>query len=62
MALRTGTKLSIGPAELLKWTKNLNLGLHMENWRIHTFRNEISGGRLILYVDLGCADTIKQTG
>jgi hypothetical protein len=34
VALRTRDKVAQTQEELLKWTKNLNPGLHTEHWRI----------------------------
>jgi hypothetical protein len=52
----------MAPESLLKWIQSVNPGLNMENWRIHNFRNEPSGRRLILYVEWDSADTKMLEG
>jgi hypothetical protein len=61
MAFRMGDKVSMHPEELLEWLKSLNPGLHMENWRFLNSRDEPTGRRLILLVDLNSANIIKKT-
>jgi hypothetical protein len=47
--------------ELLRWIKNLNPGLHTENWRILDKQTEPKGQRLILHIDRGSFLALKRT-
>jgi hypothetical protein len=62
MAVRTKDKVTTGPEEPLKETKNLNLGLHTEDWRVLDSKDEPTGRRLILLVVQDLAKVIKRTG
>jgi hypothetical protein len=62
MTPRIREKVSSGPDELLQWIKNLNPGLHLENWQVLNSKNELTGWRLILLVALDYATAIKRLG
>jgi hypothetical protein len=51
VALRTRDRVAQTQDELLSWFKNLNTGLHMENWRMLGRQSEPKGQRLILHID-----------
>jgi hypothetical protein len=50
MALRMKDKVAKSPAELLKWIKDLNPGLHMEHWSVLDKQPKQTGQRLILLI------------
>jgi hypothetical protein len=51
VALRTRDKVSHTQDELLSWIRNLNLGLHTENWRVLARQSEPKCQRFILHTD-----------
>jgi hypothetical protein len=51
LALRIRDRDAHNQDELLKWIKNLNPGLHTENWRALNKQPEPKGLRLILFID-----------
>jgi hypothetical protein len=61
-ALRTKDKVAQTQDELLRWIKNLNPWLHMENWRILDKQSEPNGQRLVLHIDWDSFVAIKNTG
>jgi hypothetical protein len=62
VALRTRDKIAKSPEELLKWVKDLNPGLHVENWRVLVNQPEHKGQRLIPLIDRESLTAIKGTG
>jgi hypothetical protein len=62
VASRTRDKITQTQDKLLKWIKNLNPGLHTENWRILDKQPEPKGQRLILLIDWDFLSAIKRTG
>jgi hypothetical protein len=62
VALRTRDRLAQTQDELLSWIKNLNPGLHMENWRVLGRQSQPKGQRLILHIDRDCIVAIQKTG
>jgi hypothetical protein len=61
VALRTRDNIAKSPEELLKWVKDLNPGLHIENWRVLVSQPEFKGHRLILLIDRESLTAIKGT-
>jgi hypothetical protein len=59
VALRTKDKVAISPNELLKWVKDLNLGLQTQHWRVLDRLPKPKGQRLILLIDW---DPFSQQG
>jgi hypothetical protein len=51
VAFRTNDKAANSRDELLKWTEDLNSGLHIENWRMLDRQREPKVRRLILVTD-----------
>jgi hypothetical protein len=62
VALRTRDKVAQTQDELLKWTENLNPGLHTKHWRILDKQSEPKGQRLILLIDWDSLTAIKRIG
>jgi hypothetical protein len=62
VALRTQNNVAQTQDELLKWNKNLNLGLHTEHWRILDKQPETTGQRPILLIEWDSLSAIKRTG
>jgi hypothetical protein len=62
VVLRTRDKVAQIQDELLNWIKNLNPGLHMENWRMLGRQSEPKGQRLILHIDRNSLLAIQKTG
>jgi hypothetical protein len=61
VALRTKDKVTKSPDELLKWIKDLNPGLHTEDWRVQDRQPELKGQRLIL-TDRESHAAVRETG
>jgi hypothetical protein len=59
VAHRTKCKVAKSPDKLLKWTKDLNPGLHKKHWRLLDRQPEPKSQRLILLIDL---KTSMKTG
>jgi hypothetical protein len=51
VALRMKDKVAKSPDELLKWTGDLNRGLHTEHWKVLDTLTELKGPRHILLTD-----------
>jgi hypothetical protein len=60
VALRTMDKVAQTQDELLRWIKNLNPGLHTENWRTLDKQSEPKGQRLIPHIDWDSFVAIKK--
>jgi hypothetical protein len=61
VALRTRDNIAKSPEELMKWVKDLNPGLHVENWRVLVRQPEPKSQRLILLIDRESLTAIKGT-
>jgi hypothetical protein len=62
VALRIRDRVAQNQEELLKWIKNLNPGLHTEQWRVFNKQPQLKGLRLILFTDRDSYISIKSTG
>jgi hypothetical protein len=60
VALRTKNKIVKSSNELLKWTEDLNPGLHTESWRVLDRQHEPER-KFILLIDHEFHKTIKET-
>jgi hypothetical protein len=62
VAIRTRDKVAQTQVKLLGWFKNLNPGLHMENWKVLVRQSEPKGQRLILHIDQHSLAANQKTG
>jgi hypothetical protein len=62
VVLRTRDNVAQIQDELLSCIKNLNPGLHTENWRVLGRQSEPKGQRLILHIDRDSLVAIQKTG
>jgi hypothetical protein len=61
-ALRTRDKVAQTQDKLLNWIRNLNPGLHTENWRVLGRQSEPKGQRLFLHIDWDSFVAIQKSG
>jgi hypothetical protein len=62
VALRTRDRVDQTQDELLRWIRDLNPGLHTENWRILDKKTELKGQRHALHIDQDSFVAIEKTG
>jgi hypothetical protein len=62
VALRVRDKVAQTQDELLRWTLNLNPGLHTENWRVLGRQSETKCQRLFLHIDRDSLVIIQKIG
>jgi hypothetical protein len=61
VALRTRDKVAQTQDELVSWIRNLNPGLHTENWRVVGRQSEPKCQRLIMHIDRDSLVAIQKT-